>query len=138
MRAACLGGPAVGAALRQCPVTIVERGQAKEGHLTDLVAPRFTAFYFSEEGVVPAELDAAERSLTELRVPFKLIPVTRRLMLDMGRVAAWDHTGRLFPMYEVRSGSLDLVRPDGHLLARWQEARASGLSDAVKQTLNPS
>ena len=30
-----------------------------------------------------------------------------------------DHTGRLFSLYGAQPGSLLLVRPDGHLLARW-------------------
>ena len=117
-------------------MTVVERGQAKEGHITDLVGPWFTAFHFSDDGALPSAFDAVEREFIESRVPFKLIPITRRLMLDNSRLAAWDHTGRLFPMYDAQPGSLYLVRPDGHLMARWRESRASELLAAVKQVLN--
>ena len=51
-------GPVPGAVLSECPVTVVEDGQVREAYLTDLVAPRFTAFYFTDDGTVPQELTA--------------------------------------------------------------------------------
>ena len=60
-------GPTLGAVVPEHPVTIVERGEAREAHLTDLVAPRFTAFYFADDSSVPADLASIERNLPELR-----------------------------------------------------------------------
>jgi 3-(3-hydroxy-phenyl)propionate hydroxylase len=52
---------------------------------------------------------------------------------------AWDHTGRLFPMYGADAGTVYLVRPDGHVLARWQglalEAAAPRIRAAIETTL---
>ncbi len=129
-------GPVPGAVLPECPVTIVEGGQARETHLTDLLAPRFTALYFAEDGAVPGELAALERDLAQRKVPFKLIPVTTRLAQG-GAVHAWDHTGRAFAMYGAQPGTLYLVRPDGHVLGRWRQAVAAELAAAIDATLRP-
>ena len=32
----------------------------------------------------------------------------------------WDSSGQLFDLYGAGAGSLYLVRPDGHVLARWR------------------
>ncbi|MBB3258553.1 3-(3-hydroxy-phenyl)propionate hydroxylase [Paraburkholderia bannensis] len=120
-----VSGPAPGAVLSECPVTIVDgvvgnRGRA--GHMTDLVGPHFTALYFSDEGGVPPELVALETSCT---VPLTLIPLARRAPADVARRCGWDHTGRLFPMYGAHANTLYLVRPDGHVLGRWQGCGAT-------------
>ena len=128
-------GPTLGAVVPEYPVTIVERGEAREAHLTDLVAPRFTAFYFADDSSVPADLASIERNLSELKIPFKLIPITRHLHLNTDRLAGWDHTGRIFTTYDARHGSLYLLRPDGHVMARWREAVGSEVAQAVKDIL---
>ncbi|HEY4804676.1 MAG TPA: FAD-dependent oxidoreductase [Paraburkholderia sp.] len=112
-------GPAPGTVLPECPLTIVGREGAREGHVTDLVAPRFTAFYFSEDGATPAPIAALEATLGERALPFALVPLARRQPVDAPRLSGWDHTGRLFPMYGAQPGTLYLVRPDGHVLGRW-------------------
>ena len=109
-------GPVPGAVLGECPLTIVEGGNATEAHLTDLVAPTFTALHFSEDGNVPEEFVALEASLRREGLPFKLIAVTSHLHPETKRDHNWDHTGRLFAMYGARPGTVYLVRPDGHVL----------------------
>jgi 3-(3-hydroxy-phenyl)propionate hydroxylase len=128
-------GPGPGAAVPEYPVTIVERGEAREAHLTDLVASRFTALYFTDDGSVPADLASIERNLSELKIPLKLIPIHRHLHLNMDRLAGWDHTGQIFNTYAASHGSLYLLRPDGHVMARWREAVASEVAQAVKDVL---
>jgi 3-(3-hydroxy-phenyl)propionate hydroxylase len=128
-------GPTLGAVVPEYPVIVVERGEAREAHLTDLVAPRFTAFYFTDEGSVSADVASIERNLSELEIPFALIPITRHLHLNIDRPAGWDHTGRIFAAYGVRHGSLYLLRPDGHVMARWREAAGAEVGQAVKNVL---
>jgi 3-(3-hydroxy-phenyl)propionate hydroxylase len=128
-------GPVPGAVLGECPLTIVEGGNATEAHLTDLVAPSFTALHFSEDGKVPEELVALEASLRREGLPFKLIAVTSHLHPETKRDHNWDHTGRLFAMYGARPGTVYLVRPDGHVLGRWHAAAAADIAAAVRHVL---
>jgi 3-(3-hydroxy-phenyl)propionate hydroxylase len=130
-------GPRSGSILLECPVTIVEDGKVREAYLTDLVAPRFTAFYFTENGTVPAEWKDLGAGLSRGPVPFQLIPLTQRLASDLPGVTAWDHTGRLFDLYGAQPGSLYLVRPDGHVLGRWHTAEPAEVAAALEQALRP-
>ncbi|WP_321928115.1 FAD-dependent oxidoreductase [Paraburkholderia guartelaensis] len=112
-------GPMPGTALPECPLTIVDQAGAREGHMTDLIAPCFTALYFSEDGATPAQIAALETTLAERALPFALVPLAQRQPDDASRRSGWDRTGRLFPMYGAKPGTLYLVRPDGHVLGRW-------------------
>ena len=129
-------GPRPGAVLLECPVTIVEAGKAKEGHLTDLVAPRFTALCFTDDGAVPAGLRALEKTFFQTRVPFKLIPLIRNPATHTACISAWDHTGKAFSLYDARAGTVYLVRPDGHVLGRWRTATASAISSAIEHAVH--
>ncbi|TDV34149.1 3-(3-hydroxy-phenyl)propionate hydroxylase [Paraburkholderia caballeronis] len=130
------GGPAPGAVLPECPLTIVERGDVRDGHLTDLVGPRFTALYFSENGDVPAGLDGLETHARTCGIPFELAAVSRQRPSDPTRRTAWDPTGRVFEMYGAQPGALYLVRPDGHVLGRWLHATAAQAVVALDHALN--
>lgn len=120
-------GPRPGDILLECPL---ERGGA-EGHLTDLLGAHFTALYFSEAGEVPAPLARMFDRLGS-RIPFEARAIARRAARAD---AAVDATGRLFAMYGARPGTLYLVRPDGHVMARWVEADAEQLEAALVHAL---
>ncbi|NIE64723.1 FAD-dependent oxidoreductase [Burkholderia sp. Ax-1719] len=131
-------GPVPGAVLPECPITIVGGvvGDGERvGHITDLIGPQFTAFYFSDGGDVPPELAALETSCT---VSLTLVPLARCAPVDATRRCAWDHTGRLFPMYGADANTLYLVRPDGHVLGHWQGSSttlAQRAHDALQHAL---
>jgi 3-(3-hydroxy-phenyl)propionate hydroxylase len=128
-------GPVPGSVLSECPLNIVENGKAREAHLTDLVAPRFTAFYFSEDGHVPAELARLEDDYYGKKVPFALVPVTQHMHSDIRNMYAWDRSGKLGVMYDAKPGTVYLVRPDGHVLGRWHMAKASDVTAAIAHVL---
>ena len=128
-------GPAPGSVLPECPLTLAGDGAPREGHITDLMASRFTALYFSEDGEVPAELQALEQTMQARGLPFKVLAITRRLGAEGSALHGWDHTGRLFPMYGATAGTLYLVRPDGHVLARWLHGTAAEVTAAIHQAL---
>jgi 3-(3-hydroxy-phenyl)propionate hydroxylase len=130
-------GPPPGAVLSECPVTLVENGKARAGHLTDLVAARFTAFSFTEDGSIDRDLEAMDAQLGESKVPFRLIALSRHLAPQASGPTAWDHTGRLFSLYDAAPGSLYLVRPDGHVMGRWRKAVPSEILASVEQALHP-
>jgi 3-(3-hydroxy-phenyl)propionate hydroxylase len=129
-------GPVPGAVLSEYPVTIAEGGHAREAHLTDLVSPRFTALCFSDEGDVPAGFTGLVETMRERGVPFRIVPLSARLHPETNGVHAWDHTGRLFERYDAKPGTVYLVRPDGHVLGRWRNARAAEVEAAITRALS--
>jgi 3-(3-hydroxy-phenyl)propionate hydroxylase len=82
------------------------------GHLTQLLSPDFTALYFGSPEHAPE------------------LPCVR---IDLPRTA--DRTGRLYPLYGATDGTLYLVRPDGHVLARWRDARRADVAGALSHAL---
>jgi 3-(3-hydroxy-phenyl)propionate hydroxylase len=129
-------GPVPGQPLPECPVTIVEKGVAREAHLTDLITPAVTAICFADDAAPPALTDLAQ-SMRARGVPFVLTTLTRHLRVDVSEKHGWDHTGRLFDMYGATSGTLYLVRPDGHVLGRWRRCDAGAARAALDHMLNP-
>jgi 3-(3-hydroxy-phenyl)propionate hydroxylase len=129
-------GPVPGAVLSEYPVTIAEGGHAREAHLTDLVSARFTALCFSDEGDVPVAFTTLAGTLRERGVPFKVVPLSARLSPEAKGAHAWDHTGRIFERYDAKPGTVYLVRPDGHVLGRWRDARAADLEAAITRALS--
>jgi len=121
-------GPRPGDILRECPL----QREGRPAFLTDLLGPCFTAFFFSDDGRVPAPLAAACEAIAH-RVPFALQVIARRATAH--EAAAVDATGRLFSLYGARPGSLYLVRPDGHVMGRWLTADADALSRAIDQVV---
>jgi 3-(3-hydroxy-phenyl)propionate hydroxylase len=128
-------GPVPGAILPECPVTIVDNTHATETHLTGLLNAGFTAFYFTEDGAVPSSFTDFAPVANGKRVPFALVPVSTHLNPEAPAVHAWDHTNQLFTMYGAKAGTVYLVRPDGHVLARWQAATVADLAAAIDHAL---
>jgi len=128
-------GPERGAVLPDCPVTIVGgtgTDGSRAGFLTDLVGLRFTVLWFTDDAAPPAGLDALAISLRARGVPIEVVPVLRIGATDVpARITARDHTGRLFPLLGARHGTLYLVRPDGHVLARWQGFEIGAVEAAI-------
>lgn len=131
-------GPAPGAVLPECPVTVLRDGHASAGYLTDLVGPGFSALYFSNDGRMPEALDAFAGAMREKGLPLQLVRLSRVRAGDGAGLCAHDHTGRLFDLYGAEAGSVYLVRPDGHVAGRWQAPDASTLALAVERVLHPA
>ncbi len=129
-------GPVPGAVLPECPLMIVRGGQLREGHLTDLIQPCFTAFVFGQQGTVPMEFAALSEMLQGRGLCLRCIPIATQRHPACTAEHAWDHTGRLFEMYGAQPGSVYLVRPDGHVLGRWHAAGAADLAAAIDHALH--
>ncbi|MCA8422023.1 FAD-dependent oxidoreductase [Burkholderia seminalis] len=132
-------GPAPGTVLVECPLTLYAPlgGGTRSGHLTDLVAPRFTAFCFTRDGVPDPSLAELERRVQDAHVPFTLVTLARQARPRHPACAGHDDDGRLFDLYGARDGTVYLVRPDGHVLGRWHDARADDLAAALDRALHP-
>lgn len=110
-----LNGASDGFAVGPAPGCVLLECPVGDGFLTDLLGNGFTALYFGDEQDAP-ELPCALRALPR----------------------AADSTGRLYPMYGASEGSLYLVRPDGHVLARWHDARRADVTAAIQYALHES
>ena len=128
-------GPPPGSVLPECPLTLAGHGTLSKAHITDLMAPCFTALYFSEDGAVAFDLQELEKTLQARGLALKVLAIARCLGAEALAPYGWDHTGRLFPMYGAKAGTLYLVRPDGHVLARWLHADSVEIEAAINQAL---
>ena len=115
-----VAGPAPGATLPECPI---ER-DGLPAHLTDLLGPRFTLLCFS--GARP-DVNLGALPVT---VAVVWIAPTRQ-----GNANAWDQTGGLFAMYGAKPEAFYLIRPDGHVLARWTARDDAAVRTAVLSAL---
>jgi 3-(3-hydroxy-phenyl)propionate hydroxylase len=129
-------GPPPGAVLAECPVTLGASGESREGHVTDLLGPRFTLLHFCD-GDVPAALLDLERKLAGDGVPLKSVALSRTVAPAGDAARGCDHTGRLFPMYDAVPGTSYLVRPDGHVLGRWKHTDVADVAAAIQHALRP-
>jgi 3-(3-hydroxy-phenyl)propionate hydroxylase len=128
-------GPAPGTVLPECPLMRVHAGSSRPGHVTELLGIGFTALLFTDQAHVPADLRALEESFGRRGVPVRVVLIACAAPRQPGFAGAWDHTGRLFPMYGADPGTHYLVRPDGHVLARWRQPSASSLARAIEGVL---
>lgn len=126
-------GPAPGHVLTECPLTVVDGASPRAGHLTDLIGPVITALYFSDDGTVPDELTKCDAAMRARGIPFAIVSLARRAGNSQAR--GWDFGGKLFAMYDAAPGTLYLVRPDGHVFARWRSLDAADVTEAIDHLL---
>jgi 3-(3-hydroxy-phenyl)propionate hydroxylase len=131
-----VGGPGPGTVLPEGPVTrIDDEGHIHPGHLTDLIKPHFTVLSFVGE---PAGANGWRRlcaQLNEQGLTLDVIEITRSVDEGVSVSTTWDHTGRLFDLFDATPGAVYLVRPDGHVLARWRECGADAVETAIFSAL---
>jgi 3-(3-hydroxy-phenyl)propionate hydroxylase len=96
------------------PGTILPECPIAGGFVTALLDNDFSTLYFGEARDAPA-------------LPCCVHALPRSA----------DCTGHLYPLYGATDGTLYLVRPDGHVLARWRDARRADVPGALQQALKP-
>lgn len=131
-------GPVPGAVLPECPLTVFNEAKGAPGHVTDLLGSGVTALCFTADAMVAPHLAAFADSMRYRGIELSMIAISERHPLDPTSRCAWDDTGRMFPMYGAGPGCVYLVRPDGHVLGRWQAPDAGQLNAAVEHMLHPS
>jgi 3-(3-hydroxy-phenyl)propionate hydroxylase len=108
------GGPQPGEVLPEVPVA------GAVGHVTEAVGPGFVLLHF---GVPPA--GAAAEGLRVVPVLAQADARWPQALLDAG--------GRLAREFDAAEGSAYLLRPDGHVAARWKHCSASAWGAALRR-----
>ena len=108
------GGVPPGAAMQDA---MLRRG-GERLYLTEIVAPRFTLLYVQNGAIpfVPASVDIVQISATD-RDPSVL----------------HDEQGQFAARYDATPGSAYLLRPDGHVAARFRHASEAGIEAALSR-----
>ncbi|MFM0355039.1 FAD-dependent oxidoreductase [Paraburkholderia nemoris] len=128
-------GPAPGTVLPECRLQRTCDGIPLDIHLTDLLEPCFTALRFGADTAQDEAWQQLHHALGEHRIPFKAITLVTG---DAPRVTSphvVDPAGRLHEMLDATPGTVYLIRPDGHVLARWRNGNATDVQNVVTASL---
>ncbi|REE21919.1 3-(3-hydroxy-phenyl)propionate hydroxylase [Paraburkholderia sp. BL27I4N3] len=132
-------GPAPGTVLPECRLKRRDQGVFVDIHLTDLLGACFTALRFGANANDDSAQDTAwqqlQDTLAEQRIPFKTVKLVRDDTQNVPSSNVIDHTGRLHDMLDATPGTVYLVRPDGHVLARWRDGSAAATQRAIGAAL---
>ena len=123
-------GPRAGMSLPECPLHLLQDGIGRDGFLTQLLGPWFTLLMFTDRPVDATLAHAVERMAQ--RVPLRMRIIVGAAATVPDDAAAIDTTGRCCKLYGVAGACGYLVRPDGHLLARWRSPTAADLERALR------
>jgi 3-(3-hydroxy-phenyl)propionate hydroxylase len=123
--------------LPECRLLKQSRDGARLGiHLTDLLGPCFTALRFDADQVNNGDAwQQLQNTLAGRGIPFNVIDIVTAEAQSANRSHAIDPTGRLHDMLDAQPGTVYLIRPDGHVLARWRNGSAAAVLHALDATL---
>ena len=109
-------GPAPGQAVPECPLRLDSEATFQTQRLSD----GFVVLAAFPSGEVPAGFVAACEEARR-RTPLAVVLV--------------EGGGRFDTLFDVRAGAVYLIRPDGHVAARWRAVDRSDLADAIARCL---
>jgi len=127
-------GPAPGSTLPTFPVRFRRAEQAWDGHLLDALGPGLTVFLRAGDPAAEATVQAGSAAL--------VILAARDAAPTRGEAVAVDARGRSLALLGLEApGSGYLVRPDGHVAARWHcfaaQAFMAACARALGQNVRP-
>jgi 3-(3-hydroxy-phenyl)propionate hydroxylase len=76
-----------------------------------------------------------QTTLAEQGIPFKAVMLVRNDTQNATSSNVIDHAGRLHDMLDATPGTVYLIRPDGHVLARWRDGSAAATQRAISAAL---
>ncbi|HEX6978819.1 MAG TPA: FAD-dependent oxidoreductase [Alphaproteobacteria bacterium] len=125
-----LAGPPVGATLPTCPVAVRRGNRAWDGYLLDLVGLRPAVVLFAGDATAETAVQAAAA-----QGPLDVVLVTADDCTAAHATVAWDVRGRARRLLDGAPGTGYLVRPDGHIAARWRHFDAARFAAAHARLL---
>ncbi|CAE6746844.1 3-(3-hydroxy-phenyl)propionate/3-hydroxycinnamic acid hydroxylase [Paraburkholderia aspalathi] len=128
-------GPAPGTVLPECRLQRTRDGVPVDIHLTDLLGPCFTALRFGADTAQDEAWQQLHHALAEHGIPFKAITLVKGDAPRANVPHVVDPAGRLHEMLDATPGTVYLIRPDGHVLARWRNGNATDVQSAVTASL---
>ena len=109
---------------------------AKDNFLLDHLGGGFDLVYLAQEGVIPADIQAATNLAKQQGIPLKLHAVTKQEgAVDGADVTLFDPENRFAARYGIEVGGAYLFRPDQHICARWSQFNAAQLVQSLKKAL---
>ena len=122
------GGPPPGQPIPEAPVWDAAFGKQC---LTQALADGFTLLFFHEGGPLPEALSGVDAALVVIRpndgAPSPPASMPLRDMID--------RRGRVQELFDMRPGTVYLIRPDGHVCARWRAPDKASIAAALKRAL---
>ena len=109
------------------PASAARGTEAPAAYLTQVLGDHFTLLHFAADGVLPADLAGLEAGMRACGIRW------RTVVLGAGTDEA---AAALRALYGATRGASYLVRPDGHVLARWRRCTARQVRDAVVRVLD--
>ncbi|VWX60140.1 3-(3-hydroxy-phenyl)propionate hydroxylase [Burkholderiales bacterium 8X] len=100
-----------------------EQALASRGHLTDLLGPRFTVLMLGSRGRRSAAVEGWTAELAEAGLA--------KLPIEWVLLEEGDADWSVFEALGAAEGAVYLVRPDGHVAARWRSPAPGALSRAL-------
>lgn len=128
-------GPAPGSVLDDRPVMIWDGHGSRAGHLTELLQPGFTLFYFTH-AELPLSLTVPLAELSKRFAPVRIVSLYVKVRSSNHGTSGTDISGSLWRAYDAQVGSAYLIRPDGHVLARWHRVTLDDIQHAMKWALH--
>jgi 3-(3-hydroxy-phenyl)propionate hydroxylase len=129
-------GPAPGSPLPECPVV----ANGKPRHITELLPEGFVLMVYTDSGAPPPGVIDELGSAASESMPLSLLLVTQaeisaRLPAEIKHHTAVDAQQRFRTLFDAAPAAIYLIRPDGHVCARWRTLRKGDLSNALRAAL---
>ncbi|MFZ6711310.1 FAD-dependent oxidoreductase [Undibacterium sp. TC9W] len=107
--------------------------QHKSGFLIDYLRPVFHGLYFCDAvSDIPDAHLAAIKALEQEAIPVSTLIISKQEDTLDDHLTLTDIKGLLHQRYGAGNGSYHLLRPDQHLVARWQQFELNQIRQAVQ------